>query len=416
MMAATRLAVAALCGLAVGLEREWSGHTVGHAARFAGLRTLLLLGLLGGLSGLAIDARLVAAGAVLLAGGVALVIAGYHAVTRLPGADPGGTTEGAALVLLGIGMLAGIGELGLASGTTAIVVLALREKQRLHWLVSRIGEPELRGALQFAVLAFVILPILPDQPVPWLGGAQLRSLWAIVLLFSGLNYLGYLARRLVGPERGYAVTGLLGGIVSSTAVTLQFSRHSRAEPGLSRALAVGVIGACTMLLPRVVTVSAALNPQMVRLLVPFLILPVVVGAAFLIFLRARSGATVSGGSSLENGSPLRLWSAIQMAAAFQVAVVILDAASGFWGTGGVFASAAALGLTDMDALTFSMSRYGQDAAVRELAAQAIAVGILVNTLFKLGLVLMLGSRGFRAVAAPGLLTLAASIAAGLWLI
>jgi uncharacterized membrane protein (DUF4010 family) len=105
-----------------------------------------------------------------------------------------------------------------------------------------------------------------------------------------------------------------------------------------------------------------------------------------------------------------------MAAAFQVAVVLLDAASGFWGTGGVFASAAALGLTDVDALTFSMSRFGEDAAVRALAAKAIAVGILVNTLFKLGLVLILGSRGFQGVAVPGLLTIAASIAAGLWLI
>jgi uncharacterized membrane protein (DUF4010 family) len=415
LTAGTRLAVAALCGLAVGLEREWSGHTMRRVSRFAGLRTLFLLGLLGGASGLTIDAGLAGSGTALLAGGVALIIAGYVAVTREPEADPGGTTESAALVLLGVGVLAGLGELRLAAGTTAIIVLALREKRRLHWLVSRIGEPELRGALQYAVLAFVVLPILPEDPVPWLGGARLRSLWAIVLLFSAINYLGHLARRFAGPERGYGIAGLLGGIVSSTAVTLQFARQSRVEPAMSRSLAVGVIGACTMLLPRVLVVSTALNPSMARLVAPLVVLPIASGISLLFLWRSGGVETHAQGSSLDKDSPLRLWSALQMAVAFQLAIVVLDAASGFWGSGGVFASAAALGLTDVDALTFSMSRYGQDAAVRELAARAIALGVLVNTLFKLGLALVLGSRAFHRVALPGLV-LAASLAAGLLIV
>ena len=156
-----RLAVAALGGLAVGLEREWSGHARGPLARFAGLRTFLLIGTLGGVSGWLVDMGAATAGAVLLAGASALCVAAYVLAARAGGHAIEGTTEVAALLVLVLGVLAGLGFVEIASGATAVMVLALSEKERLHGLVARVGEGELRAGLTFAVLALVVLPLLP---------------------------------------------------------------------------------------------------------------------------------------------------------------------------------------------------------------------------------------------------------------
>ena len=406
------LAVAALSGLAVGLEREWSGHATGPAARFAGLRTFFLLGLLGGIAGRLLREGLTGPAAALLAGGAGLAVAAYVVAGRRPGADPDGTTEAAALVVLALGTLAGLGYMAIASGATAVVVLALGEKSRLHRLVQRIGEVELRAALQFAVLALVVLPLLPEGPYGPLGGIRPRELWIIVLLFSGLSFSGYLAQRIAGPRLGYPIAGLLGGIVSSTAVTLHFARQSRSEPAAAVPLAVGVIGACTVLLPRVAIVAGILNPAVAEVLLPLLALPAAVGVLMLARGLARRDTPPAAKDMTR--SPLRLGPAVRMALLFQVVLMAMVFVRARFGSPGVIASAAALGLTDVDALVLSMTSMGTEPATTQLAAQAITVGILSNTLLKLGLALGFGTEGFRWRTAAGLAALAAATGAGLW--
>lgn len=411
-----RLAVAALAGLAVGLEREWSGHATGPLARFAGLRTFLLIGSLGGVSGwlVASGAELVAA--VLVAGGAFLIVAAYFRAAQPGGHTIEGTTEAAALLVLALGVLAGLGFLELASGATAIMVLALSEKERLRDLVSRIGAQELRAGLQFAVLALVVLPLLPSGSYGPLGGIQPRTLWIVVLLFSGLDFGGYLARRAVGPHRGYGLTGLLGGLVSSTAVTFQFSRLSRTDRALAPGLAVGVVGASTVLLPRVLLVSTVLNASVARELLPLLVPPLVVGLLLLGYAMARHwdpSGEARGADSLR--SPLRLGSAIRMALAFQASLMALAWVSSVLGESGVLASAALMGLSDTDALTVSMNRLGAAPDQVQLAARAIAIGVLANGAFKTALALSLGGPGFRRLASSGLLAMMAGGAAALWI-
>lgn len=412
MQTVAPLAVAALAGLAVGLEREWSGHATGPAARFAGLRTFFLLGLLGGIAGLLLREGLIGPAAAILAGGAGLAVAAYVVAARRPGADPDGTTEAAALVVLALGTLAGLGYMAIASGATAVVVLALGEKTRLHGLVQRIGEVELRAALQFAVLALVVLPLLPEGPYGPLGGIRPRELWVIVLLFSGLSFTGYLAQRIAGPRLGYPIAGLLGGIVSSTAVTLHFARQSRSEPAAAGPLAVGVIGACTVLLPRVAIVAGILNPAVAEVLLPLLALPAAVGV--LMVARGLARGDTPPAMKDTTRSPLRLGPAVRMALLFQVVLMAMVFVRARFGSPGVIASAAALGLTDVDALVLSMTSMGTEPATAQLAAQAITVGILSNTLLKLGLALGFGTKSFRWRAAAGLTALAAATGAGLW--
>lgn len=408
--------MAGLVGLAVGIEREWSGHATGPGARFAGARTCLLLGLTGGIAGLLTSIGYPVLAAALVVGVAGLILMGYLAATRRGGPDAvDGTTEAAGLVVLGLGALAGLDYLQLAAGAGAVVVLALREKSAIHGFVQRLGEVELRAALQFAVLALVLLPILPKGPYGPLGGIRPRELWFVVLLVSGLNFGAYLGRRAIGATKGVVLAGMLGGAVSSTAVSLSYARQSRDRPGSAAALALGVVGASTVLLPRLALLSLVLRPSLVVELAWFFAPPLMVGAALLALGLRSAPPDTEGASAPEARSPLRLGSAILMVLGFQAVLMAMAFVRDRFGAGGILTSAALLGLTDMDALTLSMTRLGAEPMMLHLAALAMAVGVLSNTLVKLAVVLSIGAAGFRRRAALGLLALALASGAGIWL-
>lgn len=412
---AGHLCVAALAGLAVGIEREWSGHATGPAARFAGARTFFLLGTLGGLAGWLTASGLSLLGALILGGAIALTVAAYVAATRHGNADAvEGTTEVAALAVLALGAVAGLGFPLLTSGAVAIMVLALVEKTRIQQTIHRIGQREITAALQFAVLALVILPLLPTGPYGPFDSIRPRALWMVVLLFSGLNFAGYVARRAVGESRGVPLTGLLGGIVSSTVVTLTFSRTSRREPALAFPLAVGVLGACTVLVVRVALVTTVLNPPVTAALLWYLLPPLVVGAVGVTVALLRPKTTTHE-TAERSESPLGLWSSLRMAVGFQAVLILIPLVQQLWGAPGVMASAALLGATDMDALTLAMCQLAAGGERAALAAEGIAIGILANTALKLGITLVLGSPKFRRWASSGLVALGAASALGLWL-
>jgi uncharacterized membrane protein (DUF4010 family) len=238
------VAAAALGGLAVGIERQWSGHARRH---FGGVRTFALLGGAAGLAGWLWAGGYGGPATLLIGGAIALIAVAYWAVS---GSDIDGTTEVAALVVVAAGFVAGLGQLAAASAVIAVTVLMLVEKTRLHGWVRALRDVELRAGARFAVMAVVVLPLLPEGPYGPFGGVRPRLLWILVLLFSGLSFAGYVARRLVGAERGYAVAGLLGGLVSSTQVTLAHARASRDEPALGIALAGGALAASTVLFAR----------------------------------------------------------------------------------------------------------------------------------------------------------------------
>jgi uncharacterized membrane protein (DUF4010 family) len=304
-----------------------------------------------------------------------------------------------------------MGHRAIAAGIGTLVVGALVSKQRIHTILDRLGERELTGALQFAVLALVILPLLPDRSWgPW-SGVNPRELWIVVLIFCAVNYGGFLLQRWVGATRGYAAMGLLGGLVSSTAVTLQFARRSRTEPQLAASLGLGIVAACTVLVLRVIVVATVLNPAITRALVPFLAPPFAVGVIVLALVFWKQPTVPEGEPAAALHSPLRLGAALQMALAFQVAIFAVQLSRDTFGSPGILTSAFLLGLTDMDALTLSMARLSDVT----MAAQAIAVGMLANTLLKGTVAMVLGERTLRRVAGGGLAALGVASVMGLWI-
>jgi len=428
------LLAATLAGLAVGLERQWSGHASGVNARFGGLRTFTMIGLISGIAGWWTTSGLLGPATVLVAGAVGVIVVAYFSASRT---DIDATTEVAALVVVVAGVLAGTGQTTLSSAITALTVLLLFEKSRLHGLVARLGEVELMAAARFAVMAVVVLPLLPSEPLgPFgpFGEIRLRQLWALVLFFSGLSFAGFLARRAFGPRRGYAVAGALGGLVSSTSVTLTFSRLSRAHPESGRMLAAGVLGANVMLFPRVLLATAVLAPPLAWAIWPAFLAPVAIGLVLL----ARGLSTGSmeadasafaiasadspqpwrrrSASAAQDRSPLHIGAALQMAVLFQVVLSLVSLAESWFGEAGLYASAGVLGLTDVDALTVSIAERASTGTALTVAAGALVLGILTNTVVKATIALVVGRGAFQTLATLGLATMAASLGAWLMLL
>ncbi len=421
------LLVAALVGLAVGLEREWSGHATGPDSRFAGLRTFALLGTIGGFGGWFVRLGHPAVAACLIGGAILFVVVAYAATMTRPGTTADGTTEIAAILVVAIGVSSGAGHRALAAAVGSLAVVLLAEKSSMQRWLQRIDTAELRATLQFAVLALVVLPILPAGAYGPFGAFQPRQLWSVVLLFSALNFAGYIARKLVGETRGLGITGLLGGVVSSTAVAFTFSRRSKREPALALSLAFGVTAACTVLLPRVIIMATALQPglfyELLFLLAPAFVAGVAVLA--LAFWREHETRPVESTSAPSDQAtvmpsdramqnPLALATSIKMAVAFQVVLFVIAWVQATVGNSGVLASAALVGLTDMDALTLSMSRIAGDATQTHVAALAITIGVIANSLLKLLFVLVMGGARFRPRAAGALLLLATVAGLALW--
>jgi uncharacterized membrane protein (DUF4010 family) len=338
----------------------------------------------------------------IVAGAVALIVAGYvRASTR----DIDGTTEVAALVVLGAGVLGGLGELRLSAALTTLTVLLLAEKPRLHRLVDRIDETTLLAAARFAVMSVVVLPLLPEGPYGPGPGVRPRELWLLVLLFSGMSFVGYFAQRMAGAA-GYPITGLLGGLVSSTSVTLTFARLSRSHAGYAAPLATGAVAACTVLFLRVAVAVAVLDASLLSTLGVYLSAPFAAGlVALALAWRSMRG---SHGSTTELNNPLQLRAAIEMAAVFQIVLFAVYFLRARMGEGGLLAGGFVLGLTDVDALTLSMTRSVATGTTIDAACRAILMGIIANSLMKAAIAMTIGERRFAWQTAASLAAMAAA--------
>jgi uncharacterized membrane protein (DUF4010 family) len=402
------LAVALLGGLAVGIERERTGHAVGPRARFAGIRTFTLLGLISGLSGWLYIQGLTGLSVILIAGVGALVVVAYASASRR---DIDGTTEVAAFVVLTAGILAGLGLPRVASSIIALTVLLLIEKRQLHDWVAKLDRRDMRAGARFAVMAAVVLPLLPAGPFGPMDTIRPRMLWALVLFFSGISFVGFLARRVIG-DRGFVITGALGGVVSSTSVTLTFSRLSRSTSSAGLALAAGTLAANVVVFPRLLIATAVLAPALTAQVWPAFVAPALIATALAVTGLWRSGQTKS---EADDRNPLQFAAALQMAALFQVVLFGIAWATHTFGQTGVYSSAAVLGLADLDALSISLSQMVTGGLAAAVAARGLIIGVVANTAVKLSIALVIGRGTYRWLVAVGLALVGGALVAGMLL-
>jgi uncharacterized membrane protein (DUF4010 family) len=271
----------------------------------------------------------------------------------------------------------------------------LAYKQPLHGLVQRLDRDDVYAGLRLLIATFIVLPLLPDQPLdPW-GALHPRSLWMLVLLISSLSLVGYVATRLLGAHRGIPLTGLTGGLVSSTAVTLAFSRQSRdpAYATAAPALASGILLGWAVMFVRVVVEVLVVNrPLLGQVLAPFAAMAAVAVAAAWYLRRGAGTPANAAGVPLKN--PFSLTAAIKFAAFFALVLLVIKLVQTYLPGRGVYFVAALAGTTDVDAITLSMAQYARSGSAI-VAVQAITLAALTNTVVKTVMVSVLGSAELR---------------------
>jgi uncharacterized membrane protein (DUF4010 family) len=411
-------AIAILLGALVGIEREKHKAEKKEAIQTAGLRTFILLALLGACAGWLsreLAAPWILAVALSVVG--AFVVVGYLVSTRKTPQSVGLTTEVAAIVvfMLGAIVMIGFSEIAIALGVVTAATLAYKDP--LHEFVGKLGWDDVFAGLRLLIATFIALPLLPDRPIdPW-GALNPYKLWLLVILISGLSLVGYVLTRWLGPGRGALITGFTGGLVSSTAVTLSFSREARDNPQNTTALASGILLAWAVMFARVLVLVAVVNHALLApLLVPLGSMGIVVGGlAALFYFRGAAGKRPASTKELEVSNPFSLSEAAKFAALFAVVLVAIKIAQESFPPSGVYAVAAVAGLTDVDAITLSMAELAK-AGTAQIAVTAIVIAALMNTAVKCGIAFVLGG---ASLGRPLVLTAVAIFVVGLsaiWLL
>ena len=399
-----RFAVAVGIGLLIGIQRE-STYNDPEKRLFAGVRTFGLISLAGYTAAL-ISSQLSSAlpfiGIIIVFG--ALMALNYSADLSL--GKPGLTTEAAVLIVFGIGAMCYWDLILLASAIGVCVTVLLSLKAQFRAFTSAITKQDVYATLTFAVISLVVLPVLPNRTfdiIPPFDILNPYKIWLMVVFTSGISFLGYIMIKAIGVSRGIALTGLLGGLASSTAVTLSFSQRSKTNKELARPFSLALIVAWTVMFFRVLIIVFTLHTALAqRLLLPIGMMAVgAVAYSVFLFISQRGGST----EDLEFVNPFELGPALKLGAMFAVILVVARAAQLGFGNVGVYVSSFVSGLLDVDAITFTMIDLVSGSTQLDVGVgtRAIVIAVFANTLFKGGFALANGSKQLRKALLPGLL-------------
>ena len=371
------LGITLAIGLLIGLERGWRYRDRGEGMRVAGLRTYGMISLLGGLSGMLaqqVDAFLM--GFVFLGLTSVLLVAYSKSVDKFE--DFSITSVIASLITFTLGALTVFGHITLASAGAVVITSLLGFKPLLHGWLKKLEQEELYATLKLLLISVVMLPILPNQGYgPW-AAFNPYHIWWMVVLITGISYLGYFAIRIVGNQHGPVLTGALGGLVSSTAVTLNLSKLSTQQPNMENVLAAGILTACATMFARTLLVTWVMNPALSRLLLPALLVMTIFTyfVAFLLW-RYKPGFGVIDEIALEN--PFQLGMAIKFGAFLVLIMLLSKLLKIYFGDIGTYFLAAASGLADVDPITLSMSQMSKEGLDVSVATRAIFIAVSVNS-------------------------------------
>ena len=384
-----RLGISLGLGLLVGLQRERKGEEL------AGIRTFALLTVCGTVAALvgaqvgepagANGVWIIAAGAIAIA---ILMATGAYTKARGQTPDIGLTTEIAALVMFFLGAYLAQGDKVVALVMGSVVVLLLHLKARLHGFVKKMGDQDVSAIMQFVLIALVILPILPNAKFGPYQFFNPFTTWLVVVLVVGMSLAGYVLYKLVPPSVGAVLGGAIGGLISSTATTVSYSRRAREQGDLLSAQAIMI--ATTVSLLRVMVLillfAGAAAPSFMG---PLGALAGVM--ALLCALTFWAGRNERAGMP-EHQNPTELKSALIFAAIYSVVKLATAWGNDVFGASALYVVGAISGLTDLDAITLSISdSASSDGITPGLAWRVVVVAILSNLIFKAGIVWFLGN-------------------------
>lgn len=413
------LGVAFAIGLLIGLEREQSHPATSDDRRFffGGSRTFPLFALAGAIS--ALLARSLGTSIVLVPFlAIMALLLTVHISSVRAGADFGLTSEVAALVTFLLGALAtsqGVIEptgrrLVVVSAVAVVTTVVLSLKPVLHSLVAQASKDDVYATLKFLLVAVVVLPLLPDRVLGPFDVLNPRKIGWMIALIAGVSFVGYVAIRVLGPGRGLGLTGLVGGLVSSTVVTLSASGRARGDRSIVKPAALAVVLASSVMYVRVLILVAVIERSLVRPLLPPLLAMAAAGAivSAVLLHQSRQGGPTHANVSFAN--PFELTQAVKFAALFTGILVAVKFASQNLGSSGIYVTSALAGAPDVDAIALSMAQLAKTSLDPHTAANAIWIAVVSNTVVKGLMAVTLGGWAFgRVVAASFAAMLAASL-------
>lgn len=379
-----RLALALAIGLLMGVERGWDKREDPDGHRAAGIRTFSLIGLFGGIVGwfsLSVGPLALLGGFVAVS---AIIVSGYIMRARTK-PEVGFTTEIAELTAFALAALAAMGE-GQAAAAGGVVATAfLGAKEVLHAWIRRLELLELRAVIKLLLISVVLLPVLPNQGY---GPGEVLNpykLWLLVVMVAFISFLGYFAIKIAGPRIGSLLTGVFGGLASSTALTVSFARMGKITPGMQPVLAAGITVANSTMYLRLWAIVFILNQPIGIQLAPALGAMAVAGfiGSWLLW-RAREDEGKPGATTLSN--PFELGMAVKFAILLALVMIASKLLQSWAGTAGVYLLSAVAGLADVDAIALSMVQMGGRDVALTVAATAITIAAFVNTGVKVALV------------------------------
>ena len=422
------LGLAVAAGLLIGLERERSKPSDDSRLSFlGGARTHPLLALVGGAAML--SARELGLVAVVVPFGALIVfLALNYAGDVWRDVHRGITSEAAFLLSFLLGVLALTHrvlepkqKIFAVASIAVVATFLLSAKPTLHPLARRISTEDVTGTLKFLIVAVVVLPLLPDRTYGPLDVLNPFQIGMLMVLISGLSFAGYAAIRLLGARRGLGLTGLIGGLVSSTAVTLSMSRRARERPEIVESAALAVVLASTVMFVRVVVIVAVVNPGLRGEVAYPMGLAVAGGAAASLALWLRSGRARPGAQEIAFSNPFDLAAALKFALLFAGILLGSKAATTYLGTAGTYAAGVVAGSTDVDAITLSMAKLAANGGSlsHRVAATTIFLGTASNTIVKGVMATVVGGWEFgrRVLGAQLAILVAGTVGAALaWLV
>ena len=384
------LGIALGLGLLVGLQAERAN------SRLAGIRTFPLITLAGALAAylsLALESAWILAAGLL---GIALLafVSNYMRARDTSGhnSDSGQTTEVATLLMFLLGGYLVIGDKGIAVAIGAIVAVLLYLKPTLHALISHLGEKDTRAIMQFVVIALIILPVLPDKDMGPYAVLNPQEIWSMVALIVGLSLVGYFVYKWVGKSVGTIAGGILGGLISSTATTISYAKSSAGAANSGRLAALVILIASSVSFVRILLEIGVVIPDKLGVIAPPLIALLILMVILCVLLFFRS--PTNGHEDIpEPDNPAQLKPALIFGALYGLIILAVAVAKDFFGNEGLYAVSILSGLTDVDAITLSLSNTIKDGGLQ--AAQGwklILIAALSNLVFKAGLVGFMGSK------------------------
>lgn len=380
-----KLFVAAGLGLLVGLQREWT------APHVAGLRTFALITILGTVIGLvdpSAESWLISAGLVAVA---AMVIVGNVVKFADSEREPGLTTEAAGLVMYLVGVAIALDHLEMGVMVAGGTAVLLHWKKPLHGFVQQIGKADIKGIIQLVLIGLVILPVLPDEAYGPYDVLNPFRIWLIVVLIVGISLLGYIVTKFLGTKAGTLLSGILGGVISSTATTISYSRRAARVPESSQLAGVIIAIASTIVFIRVFVEVGVVAPGILYSVTPPL--AAMMGlmaliAAGMYFLHDREGTEVP-----LDKNPSELKAAILFGLAYAAVLFIVAAVQENFDHRALYFVAALSGLTEMDAITLSAAQMvNRERISVDTGWRMILIGFLSNLVFKFGAIALLGPR------------------------